>query len=125
MRLKQVSLVAALSVVAGLTAATVAHADDVATLPLSGYAHLVVDRAHQHVFISQGAGSTGILVTDLSGTPVTTLADEQGASGLALSPDGGTLYAALSDGGAIVAIDTATLAETARWSTGRAAPPYP
>ncbi|KUN33423.1 hypothetical protein AQJ30_33745 [Streptomyces longwoodensis] len=126
MRLKQVSLVAALSVVAGLTTATVgtvAHADDVATLPLSGYAHLVVDRAHQHVFISQGAGSTGILVTDLSGTPVTTLAGEQGASGLALSPDGGTLYAALPDGGAIVAIDTATLAETARWSTGAGSSP--
>jgi sugar lactone lactonase YvrE len=126
MRLKQVSLVAALSVVVGLTTATVgtvAYADDVAALPLSGYAHLVVDRAHRHVFISQGAGSTGILVTDLSGTPVTTLADEHGADGLALSPDGGTLYAALPDGGAIVAIDTATLVETARWSTGAGTSP--
>lgn len=128
MRLK-VSLVAALSVVVGLTTATlgavgpVAYADDVTTLPLSGYAHLVVDRAHQHVFISQGAGSTGILVTDLAGAPVTTVAGEQGATGLALSPDGGTLYAALSEAEAIVAIDTATLAETARWSTGAGSSP--
>ncbi|WP_405966605.1 hypothetical protein OG613_05345 [Streptomyces sp. NBC_00015] len=129
MRLRQVSLVATLSLAAGLTTATVGpagsavYADDTAALPLSGYAHLVVDPAHQHVFVSQGAGSAGIVVTDLSGTPITTVAGEQGATGLALSPDGGTLYAALADGGAIAAIDTATLTETARWSTGAGSSP--
>lgn len=91
MRLKQVSLATALSVVAGLTTATVgltgsaAFADSTAALPLSGYAHMLVDAGHQHVFFSQGAGSTGIVVTDLSGAPVTTIADAQGATGLALS----------------------------------------
>ncbi|CAM5714963.1 hypothetical protein [Streptomyces aurantiogriseus] len=129
MRLKQVSLAAALSVVAGLTTATVgltgsaAVADSTAALPLSGYADMLVDTAHRHVFLSQGAGSTGIVVTDLSGAPVATLADEQGATGLALSPDGGTLYAALADGDAIAAIDTATLTETGRWSTGTGSAP--
>ncbi|MFF4040949.1 hypothetical protein [Streptomyces sp. NPDC001816] len=129
MRLKQVSLTTAISVVAGLTTATVgltgsaAWADSTAALPLSHYSHMLVDTAHQHIFFSQGTGSTGIVVTDLSGTPVTTLADEQGATGLALSPDGGTLYAALTDGDAVAAVDTATLTESARWSTGTGSAP--
>ncbi|WP_339130147.1 hypothetical protein WJM95_14595 [Streptomyces sp. f51] len=131
MRLKQVSLAAAISVVAGLTTATVgltgpaAWADGATTaaLPLSHYAHMVVDGAHQHLFFSQGAGTTGIVVTDLSGTPVTTIDGEQGADGLALSADGRTLYAALTDGDAIAAVDTATLTETGRFGTGTASAP--
>ncbi|MGW1617891.1 hypothetical protein [Streptomyces sp. NPDC002172] len=129
MRLKQVSVSAAISVVAGLTTATVglaapaAWADSTASLPLSHYAHMVADPAHQHLFFSQGAGSTGILVTDLSGTPVTTLTDEQGATGLALSADGSTLYAALADGDAVAAVDTATLTESARYATGTGSAP--
>ncbi|WP_327122092.1 hypothetical protein OG206_32185 [Streptomyces sp. NBC_01341] len=131
MRLKQVSLAAAISVVAGLTTATVgltgpvawADADNTAALPLSHYAHMVVDGAHQHLFFSQGAGTTGIVVTDLSGKPVTTIDGEQGADGLALSVDGRTLYAALTDGDAIAAIDTATLTETGRVGTGTASTP--
>ncbi|MFJ5018624.1 hypothetical protein [Streptomyces griseoluteus] len=124
MRLKQVSLAAAISVVAGLTTAAVgltgplARADGANALPLSHYAHMVVDGAHQHLFFSQGAGTTGIVVTDLSGNPVGTVDGEQGADGLALSADGGTLYAALSDGDAIAVIDTATLTETGRVDTG-------
>ncbi|KAB1982277.1 YncE family protein [Streptomyces triticiradicis] len=130
MRLKQVSLAAAISVVAGLTTATVgltapaARADGTtAALPLSHYAHMVVDGAHQHLFFSQGSGTTGIVVTDLSGDPVTTIDGEQGADGLALSADGRTLYAALTDGDAIAAIDTATLTETGRVGTGTASAP--
>ncbi|MFD4413645.1 MULTISPECIES: hypothetical protein [unclassified Streptomyces] len=129
MRLKQVSLTASISVVAGLTTATVgltgstAWADSTAALPLSHYSHMLVDAAHRHIFFSQGAGSTGILVTDLSGAPVTTLADEPGATGLALSADGGTLYAALADGDALAAIDTATLTESTRIPTGTGSAP--
>ncbi|MER6081718.1 hypothetical protein [Streptomyces sp. NPDC001833] len=129
MRLKQVSLAAAISVVAGLTTAAVgltasaAVADSTASLPLAHYAHMVTDPAHQHLFFSQGAGSTGILVTDLSGTPVTTITDEQGAAGLALSADGSTLYAALADGDAVAAVDTATLTESARYATGTGSAP--
>ncbi|WP_333777731.1 hypothetical protein [Streptomyces sp. IBSBF 3136] len=129
MRLQRVPLTAATSVVAALTTAAVglgapaALADGAAALPLSHYAHLLVDAAHGHLFFSQGAGSTGILVTDLSGTPVTTITGEQGATGLALSADGGTLYAALADGDAVAAIDTSTLDESARWSTGSGSAP--
>ncbi|MEU4112725.1 hypothetical protein [Streptomyces sp. NPDC027717] len=131
MRLKQVSLATAISVVAGLTTATVgltgpvARADgaDTAALPLSHYAHMVVDGAHQRLFFSQGTGTTGIVVTDLSGNPVATIDGEQGADGLALSADGKTLYAALTDGDAIAVIDTATLTETDRVDTGTASAP--
>ncbi|MFK0152474.1 hypothetical protein ACIQVK_10395 [Streptomyces sp. NPDC090493] len=129
MRLKQVSLSAAISVVAGLTTAAVglaspaALADSTASLPLAHFAHMVADPAHQHLFFSQGAGSTGILVTDLSGTPVTTITDEQGATGLALSADGSTLYAALADGDAVAAVDTATLTESTRYPTGTGSAP--
>ncbi|WP_043667017.1 YncE family protein [Streptomyces xylophagus] len=129
MRLKQVSLTAAISLVAGLTTAAVgltgpaAWADSTAALPLSHYAHMLVDTAHQHIFFSQGAGSTGIVVTDLAGDPVTTLTGEQGATALALSPDGGTLYAALADGDAVAAIDTATLTESTRYPTGTGSGP--
>ncbi|PKT68853.1 hypothetical protein CW362_32710 [Streptomyces populi] len=131
MRLKQVSLAAAISVVAGLTTATVgltgpaawADGGTTAALPLSHYAHMAVDGAHQHLFFSQGSGTTGIVVTDLSGNPVTTIDGEQGADGLALSADGKTLYAALTDGDAIAAIDTATLTETGRVDTGTGSAP--
>ncbi|WNM29027.1 hypothetical protein RKE30_00700 [Streptomyces sp. Li-HN-5-11] len=129
MRLKQVSLAAATSVVAGLTTATIgltgtaAWADSTAALPLSRYSHMLVDTAHQHIFFSQGAGSTGIVVTDLSGNPVTTIDGEPGATGLALSADGRTVYAALTDGDAVAAIDAAGLTESARWSTGTGSAP--
>ncbi|WP_330458924.1 hypothetical protein OIB37_19740 [Streptomyces sp. NBC_00820] len=130
MRLKQVSLVAAISVVTGLTTATVgltgtAWADGTTTaaLPLSHYAHMAVDTAHQHLFFSQGAGTSSIVVTDLSGNPVTTIDGEQGADGLALSADGHTLYAALTDGDAVAAIDTATLTESGRTDTGTGSAP--
>ncbi|MEU6094446.1 hypothetical protein [Streptomyces sp. NPDC047079] len=129
MRLKQVSLTAAISLVAGLTTATVglsgsaAWADSTAALPLSHYSHMLVDSAHQHIFFSQGAGSTGIVVTDLSGDPVTTIEGEQGATGLALSADGGTLYAALADGDAVASVDTAALTESTRWPTGTGSAP--
>ncbi|MGW3262815.1 YncE family protein [Streptomyces sp. NPDC001056] len=129
MSLKQVSAAAAISVLAGLTTVTVgltgpaAWADSTAALPLSHYAHMLVDAAHQHIFFSQGAGSTGIVVTDLSGTPVTTIENEPGATGLALSADGTTLYAALADGDALAAIDTATLTESTRYPTGTGSAP--
>ncbi|MFG3358799.1 RHS repeat domain-containing protein [Streptomyces griseofuscus] len=129
MSLKQVSTTAAISLVAGLTTATVgltgsaARADSAAALPLSHYSHMLVDAAHRHIFFSQGAGSTGIVVTDLAGTPVATIEGERGATGLALSGDGATLYAALADGDAVAAIDTATLTESTRYPTGTGSAP--
>ncbi len=84
---------------------------------------MLVDPAHQHLFISSGSGSTSILVTDYSGQTVATIPNEPGATGLALSPDGGTVYAALACGDAISAVSTGTLAETARYATGTGTDP--
>ena len=69
------------------------------SLPISSYYQMVVDAAHGHIFISQGSSSQdGILVTDLSGQVITTITGQSGVVGIALSPDGSTLYAALSTG---------------------------
>jgi hypothetical protein len=98
---------------AGLTDTTV-------VLPITGAAGKVVDAAHGHLFISDGVSQ--ILVTDLAGHPVTTIGSEPGAGSMALSQDGDTLYVtdSWSDAtpnyfGAIAAIDTRTLRETARY----------
>jgi hypothetical protein len=98
---------------------TVAHAGVAADprLPLSGFGAILVDQAHGHVFLSGGPSARAVLVTDLRGRLVGRIDDEPGAAGLALSADARTLYAALSTGDAIAAIDTASLAETARYRT--------
>ena len=86
------------------------------SLPISSYYQMAVDAAHGHIFISQGSSSqNGILVTDLTGQVVTTITGQTGVMGIALSPDGSTLYAALSSGDAVTAISTATLTQTASY----------
>lgn len=87
-------------------------------LPLSGFGDIAVDSVHKQVFISGGQSSNGIVVTDFSGRVEKTIAGQSGATGLELSADGTRLFAALAAGDAISVIDTATLAETARHSTG-------
>jgi hypothetical protein len=113
------------SVVAiGLPAASARAATTTTTvaLPISTYSHMVLDPAHQHIFISSAASNT-ILVTNYSGQTVATITNEPGADGLALSSDGATVYAALTTGDAISAISTSTLAETARYATGTGTDP--
>ena len=76
-----------------------------------------------YIFLSQGLSSgalgtggpsqtAGIVVTDLSGNYVTTLDAGYGAEGLALSPDGGTVYAAMSRASAVAAIDVSSITPT-------------
>ena len=124
MHLRRTSLLttAALVVAAG---AAPAFAADPAPVPLQipHYAHMLVDAAHQHLFISEGVGNSSILVTDFNGQPVTTIGNEPGAEGMTLSPDGSTVYAALTGGDAVSAISTATLAETDRYSLGAGSAP--
>ena len=73
-----------------------------------------MDATHGHIFISQGSSSQdGILVTDLSGQVVTTITGQSSVTGLALSPDGSTLYNAISY--AVNAISTSTLTQTASY----------
>jgi hypothetical protein len=84
-------------------------------LPISGFQQMVADTADSHLFFSQG-GSGGIVVTDLSGKDVATIANTTGADGMALSADGSTLYAALDSSGEVVAISTGSLQITATYS---------
>lgn len=81
----------------------------------------MADTAQGHLFISQGTfadngqgsySDDSILVTNLSGAVVATIPGQDGVEGMTLSPDGSTLYAALSTGDAVTAISTKTLKET-------------
>jgi YVTN family beta-propeller protein len=108
----------------GLVPAGIAHADSTTALQISSFYQIVADTAHSHLFISQGSSSQNhIIVTDLSGKQVTTIAGQNGVEGIALSPDGKTLYAALGASHAVTAIDTATLAQTASYPMGNANTP--
>jgi YVTN family beta-propeller protein len=112
---------------AGLTVlpANGARADTAATLPISAYYQMVVDSTNDHLFFSQGS-STGnsILVTDFAGNTVATISGQNGVMGIAISPDGSTLYAALSGANAVSAISTSTLTETARYELPAGDAPY-
>ncbi|MFD9650571.1 hypothetical protein [Streptomyces mirabilis] len=111
------ALLLGLTTVIGPGAVDSYAASDVA-LPIAHFAHMVVDARHGHLFISGGAGTDGILVTDLDGGNPTTISGEPGATGLALSGDGSALYAALPGQDAIAAIGTENLTESARYGTG-------
>ncbi|POX36557.1 hypothetical protein C3486_32945 [Streptomyces sp. Ru73] len=94
-----------------------AYADSSTPLPADHITDTVVDGVHQRVFMS-APNSDSVLVADYDGKLVGQIPGEQGASGLALSEDSGTLYVGLSKGEAIAAIDTGSLTETARYATG-------
>lgn len=76
------------------------------------------DNGAGYIFYSEGLpaadlggnhlATTGVVVTTLSGSYVKTLLGDSGTEGIALSPDGSTLYVAIA--GAIAAINTDTLA---------------
>ncbi|MFF9806685.1 Ig-like domain repeat protein [Streptomyces coeruleorubidus] len=104
------------------TGAGSAVADSSTTLPLKSTGDIVVDGVHQRVFISDPTAGQ-VVVTNYAGTVVGTVGSLPGVHGLELSPDSGTLYAAVHDATAVVAIDTATATETRRWSTGQGAGP--
>ncbi|MFD9889053.1 YncE family protein [Amycolatopsis sp. NPDC059027] len=88
------------------------------SLGLPAYSDMVADQANHHVFVSGGKTGNGVVVTDFHGWVRKTIDSQFGASGMTLSADGRTLYVALASGDAISAIDTTTLAETARYPTG-------
>ncbi|WP_031520083.1 hypothetical protein, partial [Streptomyces sp. NRRL F-5123] len=133
MRTKRISQATAVAFATGLASlglstasAQTASAQTASTavpLPIPHYAHMLVDPVHQHLFISGGADSGSILVTDYAGQTIATIDGETGADGLALSPDGSTVYAALGGADAISAVDTGTLTETARYGTGAGTDP--
>ncbi len=100
------SVLAVLAVLClGLAVPTsIAQADSTRDVGLKGFADIVVDQPHGHVFISQGTST--VVVTDLAGKPVGTLTGLAGANGMTLSDDGSELYIALSKADAIAQVDT-------------------
>jgi hypothetical protein len=115
-RIAPVVVLAGAAILATLPSTSPAHATTVSGLPITSVYQVVADTAHDHVFISQGpdAGADApILVTNLSGAPITTIGD--GARGLALSANGETLYAATGD--TVSAFSTTTLKKTASYPT--------
>lgn len=118
MRLRTLPVAAALAALFGsVVLAVPASADSSRSIALFGAKDTVVDDAHQQVFISD-AYNNQIVVTDLTGRVVRTLAGLSQVTDLELSPDSGTLYAALKGADKIVAIDTGRLTRTAEYPTG-------
>ncbi|MCL6734670.1 hypothetical protein [Streptomyces neyagawaensis] len=108
-----------------VTGATPAVADTSTPLPVQSAGDIVVDGAHQRVFVSDPVGGK-VVATDYAGNVVGTVASLPGAKGLELSPDSGTLYAAVPGDDSLVAIDTATVTEAKRYPTGEGTDPqYP
>lgn len=109
---------AALAVVlgsAGLVAVTAPAAyaatpsDEVAKLPISSFGAMVIDDAHQRVYVTDARKSSGasqVWIYNFEGQRVGSLATDQPASGMALSADGATLNVSVSN--RIVMFDTAT-----------------
>ncbi|MES4886884.1 Ig-like domain repeat protein [Streptomyces sp. NPDC096012] len=99
-------------------AATPALADSSKPLPVRQTGDIVVDGVHRQVFVSDPLNGK-IVVTDYAGDVVKQLTTNlSGVSGLELSADSGTLYAAVQDLDAVAVIDTATDAETTRYTVG-------
>jgi hypothetical protein len=114
----------ALAASLGLFALPAAGASAAPALSLSSFYMIVADSAHGHLFLSQGNTGGPIVVTDLTGKNVGTIATETGAVGMALSPDGSTLYAAVPPQDAVDAISTTTLKQTASYSLGAGNVPF-
>ncbi|MER5771002.1 Ig-like domain repeat protein [Streptomyces sp. NPDC001985] len=120
MRRRSISTATALAVLFSSAALVVgtagtASADSVTKLPVDSVRDFVVDDAGKRLYISTG---NQIVVTDFTGKVVTSVPSLPGVDGLALSPDGGTLYAAVNDENAILAYDTATVTEAGRYPIG-------
>ncbi|WP_037853531.1 YncE family protein [Streptomyces sp. NRRL S-340] len=113
------------SVVLVSGAAGPAAADSSVPLPIKSSGDILVDGVHQRVFISDPV-SGKVVATDYSGKVVRTIGSLPGVTGLELSTDSGTVYAAVSQAGSIAVIDTATLTETKRYALGKGIEPrYP
>ncbi|MFJ2767624.1 Ig-like domain repeat protein [Streptomyces sp. NPDC087300] len=87
--------------------------DEVAKLPISSFGALVVDSAHERVYVtdgSKGSGASQVLVYNFQGQRVGSLPTDKAVSGMALSADGATLH--VSQSNRILTFDTETQART-------------
>jgi hypothetical protein len=106
-----------------LTLGSSALATTTTKLSLPSYADMVVDDAHNHVFVSGGSGTSSLVVLTFSGTVAGTITSEPGAAGMAVDEANSLLYVALTDANAIAVIDTTTLAEVDRFPLAPASAP--
>ena len=117
-------LAAAAKVSTLLTAPSVPLASSAQTttqisLGLTSFGRILVDPASSHVFVSS-PGSNAIAATDLSGNNLKTLPVAGGPTGMAVF--NGTLFVALSTGGAIEKIDPVTLTDKGALASGLTQP---
>jgi DNA-binding beta-propeller fold protein YncE len=88
-----------------------------APVPLEGPSLGAIEAGDKYVFIAGGKRTEGLVVTKLDGTDARTLPAGAGATDIALSRDRRILYAAVPDRGDVVAINTSSLLEIARYAT--------
>ncbi|MCY1138636.1 hypothetical protein OWR29_11565 [Actinoplanes sp. Pm04-4] len=93
-----------------------AAADQARELPIGSVADLVVDGAHQRIFISDPVGGK-LITTSYTGEVLATSTGLPGVQDLILTD---RLYAAVPGAGAIVAFDPATTATVATYAIGGA-----
>lgn len=87
--------------------------DTVAKLPISSYSAMVVDSAHERVYVTDDRRdrvANQVHVYNFQGQKVGSLPTGTAPSGMALSADGGTLYVSQSSG--ILVFDTVTQQRT-------------
>jgi hypothetical protein len=109
-RTRSISTATAFAVLVGSAALSVAVAApaSAATASVAAPGGIVADGVHQRVFIGD-SGNGRIVAATYSGTAVDSATGLGAVFDLALSADGGTLYAAVPDRHEIVALDAATL----------------
>jgi hypothetical protein len=103
---------------AALGVAPAASADTRTPIPVSLADDTVVDGVHQRVFFSDNYRDQ-IVVTDYAGKVVTVFTGLPQVRDLDLSPDSGTLYAAVPGADRIVAFDTSQLVKVTEYVTGQ------
>jgi DNA-binding beta-propeller fold protein YncE len=80
-------------------------------VPNYRFGDVLVDEARSRIYITGGTHTSDLVITDLDGGNVRTLAGiAPGGAGMALSPDGTKLYIAASDQDWIRIVDTTTFA---------------
>ena len=101
---------------AGAATAQVYEIASNTALPLDA-GRMVADVPAGHIFVFGDSTDPDIYVFDLGGRQVGEIPGQQDAAAAALSTDGSTLYVAEADSDSIVAIDAATLQQTASYAT--------
>lgn len=106
----------------GLTAPTAqATLTGPVVVPIANATDVVADAATQQVFVSTGT-SNSVVVLSWDGVVIDTLTGMEGAQGMDVDAESGTVYVAQSGDNQIAAIDTTTLAVTRYPTSGTPCP---